>query len=77
MLVLSRKRDERIMIGDNIVITVVRVDGDKVRLGIDAPTEIPIRREELPARVAQQDDVQPPSPSVDCDTAEAPAAPAI
>ena len=66
-----------IMIGDNIVITVVRVDGDKVRLGIDAPTEIPIRREELPARVAQQDDVQPPSPSVDCDTAEAPAAPAI
>jgi carbon storage regulator len=37
MLVLSRKRDERIVIGDNIVITVVDVRGDKVRLGIEAP----------------------------------------
>ena len=47
MLVLSRKRDERIVIGDNIVITVVEVRGDKVRLGIEAPTDIPVHRQEV------------------------------
>ncbi len=47
MLVLSRKRDERIVIGDNIVITVVDVRGDKVRLGIEAPSEIPVHRQEV------------------------------
>jgi carbon storage regulator len=47
MLVLSRQRDESIMIGDNIVITVVDVRGDKVRLGIEAPTEIPVHRQEV------------------------------
>ena len=47
MLVLSRHRDESIMIGDNIVITVVDVRGDKVRLGIDAPPEIPVHRQEV------------------------------
>jgi carbon storage regulator len=47
MLVLSRKRDERIVIGDNIVITVVDVRGDKVRLGIEAPPEVPVHRQEI------------------------------
>ena len=47
MLVLSRHRDESIMIGDNIVITVVDVRGDKVRLGIDAPTDIPVHCQEV------------------------------
>ena len=47
MLVLSRHRDESIIIGDNIVITVVDVRGDKVRLGIDAPTDIPVHRQEV------------------------------
>lgn len=47
MLVLSRQRDESIMIGDNIKITVVDIRGDKVRLGIDAPTEIPVHRQEV------------------------------
>jgi carbon storage regulator len=47
MLVLSRKRDERIVIGENIVITVVEVRGDKVRLGIDAPSEVPVHRQEV------------------------------
>ena len=47
MLVLSRHRDESIMIGDDIVITVVDVRGDKVRLGIDAPTDIPVHRQEV------------------------------
>ena len=47
MLVLSRQRDESIIIGDNIVVTIVDVRGDKVRLGIDAPSEIPVHRREV------------------------------
>lgn len=47
MLVLSRRRDEKIVINDNIVITVVEVRGDKVRLGIDAPAAISVHREEV------------------------------
>lgn len=47
MLVLSRHRDESIMIGDNVVITVVDIRGDKVRLGIDAPQHIPVHRREV------------------------------
>ncbi|TWT88216.1 hypothetical protein Mal64_16950 [Pseudobythopirellula maris] len=47
MLVLSRQRDESIIIGDNVVVTIVDVRGDKVRLGIDAPVEIPVHRREV------------------------------
>jgi|TARA_B100001750_G_C15373847_1_gene528724 carbon storage regulator len=47
MLVLSRKRSESIVINENIVITVVEVRGDKVRLGIEAPREVPIHRSEV------------------------------
>lgn len=47
MLVLSRQRDETIMIGDDIEITVVDIRGDKVRLGITAPTTIPVHRKEV------------------------------
>ena len=47
MLVLSRHRDESIMIGDNIVITIVDIRGDKVRIGIQAPTNVPVHREEI------------------------------
>jgi carbon storage regulator len=47
MLVLSRHRDESIIIGDDIVITVVDIRGDKVRLGINAPVQIPVHRQEV------------------------------
>jgi len=47
MLVLSRQRDETIMIGDDIQITVVDVRGEKVRLGITAPPHIPVHRKEV------------------------------
>lgn len=47
MLVLSRKESQRIKLGDSIVITVVRVSGEKVRLGIDAPADMLVLREEL------------------------------
>ncbi len=47
MLVLSRQRNESIVIGDNIVITVVDIRGDKVRLGINAPNTVPVHRQEI------------------------------
>jgi len=47
MLVLSRHRDESIIIGDDVVITIVDIRGDKVRLGIDAPQDIPVHRREV------------------------------
>lgn len=47
MLVLSRHRDESIIIGDDIVITVVDIRGDKVRLGIQAPTAVTVHRQEI------------------------------
>jgi carbon storage regulator len=51
MLVLSRKLGERIVIGDNIVVTVVKIERNQIRIGIDAPSEVAVYREEIaPAR---------------------------
>jgi carbon storage regulator len=50
MLVLSRKESQRIRLGDSIVITVVKISGDKVRIGIDAPTSVLVLRDELEPR---------------------------
>lgn len=47
MLVLSRKQDEKIVIGDSITLMVVSIQGDKVRLGIEAPKDVSIHREEV------------------------------
>jgi carbon storage regulator len=47
MLVLSRQKDESIMIGDDVEVTIVDVRGDKVRLGISAPKDIPVHRREV------------------------------
>lgn len=47
MLVLSRKKDEKIIIGDSITLMVVEIRGDKVRLGIEAPKEVAVHREEV------------------------------
>jgi carbon storage regulator len=55
MLVLSRKKNESIVIDDNIVITVVEVRGDKVRLGIQAPKEIPVHRSEVYEAIHNQE----------------------
>jgi carbon storage regulator len=54
MLVLSRKKNESIVIDENIVITVVEVRGDKVRLGIQAPKEVPIHRSEIHAAIRNE-----------------------
>ncbi len=47
MLVLARKLNESIVVGDNIVVTIVDIRGDKVRLGIDAPREVTVHRQEV------------------------------
>ena len=52
MLVLSRKQTERIVINDNIVVTVLSVRGNTVRLGVEAPREVPVFRSELDRRQA-------------------------
>ena len=53
MLVLSRRETERIRLGESIVVTVVRVSGDKVRLGIEAPRDVLVLREELEPHAPQ------------------------
>ncbi len=47
MLVLSRRESERIRLGEGIVVTVVRISGDRVRIGIEAPENVPVVRDEL------------------------------
>jgi carbon storage regulator len=47
MLVLSRKKDEKIVIGDNITLMVIEIRGDKVRLGIEAPKDVSVHRQEV------------------------------
>lgn len=63
MLVLSRKPGERILIGDEVIVTIVRIGPNNVRLGIDAPREMNIVREELcvdmPAKQAVQPSAEP------------------
>jgi len=46
-LVLSRKLGEKIVIGDNIVVTIVKIDRNQIRIGIEAPNEVPVYREEI------------------------------
>ena len=64
MLVLSRKKDERIIIGDQITVMVIEIRGDKVRLGIDAPKEVTVHREEVyeAIRREQQANLSPVDP---------------
>ena len=69
MLVLSRQRDETIMIGDNIEITVVDIRGEKVRLGINAPPDVPVHRKEVYEAIKREKMAQSPggdaNPKVD------------
>lgn len=51
MLVLSRKVGERIYIGEDIVLTICGIQGDKVRIGVDSPREVPVHREEVHNRI--------------------------
>lgn len=54
MLVLNRKLGEKVFIGNDIVVTVIDVRGDRVRLGFDCPSEIPVHREEVFRRIREE-----------------------
>ncbi|HVJ81550.1 MAG TPA: carbon storage regulator [Planctomycetia bacterium] len=54
MLVLTRKQSERVRIGPDITLTIVRIDDNKVRIGIEAPSHVPVQREEIIGLVAPQ-----------------------
>lgn len=54
MLVLTRKQNEGILIGSDILVTVINIDGDKIRLGIDAPKNVRVIRQELTAEIGQE-----------------------
>ena len=68
MLILSRKREEQIVIDDNIVITVVEIRADKVRLGIEAPREIPVHRKEIHELIQREKAQQAEGTSTDMAT---------
>ena len=55
MLVLSRKLGEKIVIGDNIVVTIVKIDRNQIRLGIEAPHDVPVYREEIAPPIADRE----------------------
>ena len=64
MLVLSRKKNESIVINNDITVTVVEIRGDKVRLGIVAPKEVPVHRQEVFEAIhGKQPPVPPPAPA--------------
>lgn len=58
MLVLSRKKDEKIIIGDQITVMVIEIRGDKVRLGIDAPKEVSVHRQEVYEAIRREREAQ-------------------
>ena len=70
MLILSRKLGEQIVIADNIVITVVEIRGDQVRLGIEAPREVPVHRKEIYELIQREKSQQPDGASTDTATGQ-------
>jgi carbon storage regulator len=64
MLVLSRKKNESIVINNDITVTVVEIRGDKVRLGIVAPKEVPVHRQEVYDAIHGKDGTEPTPPAV-------------
>lgn len=59
MLVLSRKEGERVVIGDNITIMVLEIRGDRIKLGVSCPPEIPVHREEVQRRLLASPPTKP------------------
>ena len=71
MLVLSRKKDESIVINNDITIVVVEIRGDKVRLGVEAPKEVPVHRREVFEAIARGEPVYAASLTASADSPQA------
>jgi carbon storage regulator len=54
MLILTRRAGEKLMIGENVVVTVIAVNGNQVRVGVDAPKDVAVHREEIHNRIKQE-----------------------
>lgn len=70
MLVLSRKKNESIVINDDITIVVVEIRGDKVRLGVEAPKEVPVHRREVYDAIKRGESEQRTAQSARVDSSE-------
>lgn len=77
MLVLSRKKNESIVINNDITVTVVEIRGDKVRLGIVAPKEVPVHRQEVYDAIHGKDQTETAPPTVVVNKAAEPPGSAI
>lgn len=62
MLILTRRIGETLMVGDDISITVLNVKGNQVRIGVNAPKEVPVHREEIYERIRKEREAQAPAP---------------
>jgi len=67
MLVLSRKKNEAIKIGDDITLVIVEIRGDKVRLGIEAPKNVPVHRQEVYDAIRRNTPADEPTPPLSAD----------
>ncbi len=70
MLVLSRKKNESIVINDDITIVVVEIRGDKVRLGVEAPKEVPVHRREVYDAIKRSENEQRNTPQTRVESSE-------
>jgi carbon storage regulator len=70
MLVLSRKKNESIVINDDITIVVVEIRGDKVRLGVEAPKEVPVHRREVYDAIKRNETTRDKDPASEAGTSE-------
>jgi carbon storage regulator len=64
MLILTRRVGETLMIGENVAVTVLRVKGNQVRLGVNAPKDVSVHREEIFQRLRKEDDSAAPEASL-------------